>query len=230
MHFKCRTIIYFKNIFKATCHSKLEKADILEMTVRYLRSIKSIQGIYPSPAVFADTGAKTPGHPNVFGAMRNLENVQMLGASRSQLVAAQIQAAQAAHQAHAAAAMNNQFQVAQSQSSRIPVQPPVMVGGQPIKAEYFPTGQFNPNLQKNRNEFKKSKVQKDSFSPISIDSDSSSSGSTSGALPVNNALLAETQLPIGSKRRHSDMSQESDSSDYDSIDQNNTGLFRPYML
>ena len=200
------------------------------MTVRYLRSIKSIQGIYPSPAVFADTGAKTPGHPNVFGAMRNLENVQMLGASRSQLVAAQIQAAQAAHQAHAAAAMNNQFQVAQSQSSRIPVQPPVMVGGQPIKAEYFPTGQFNQNLQKNRNEFKKSKVQKDSFSPISIDSDSSSSGSTSGALPVNNALLAETQLPIGSKRRHSDISQESDSSDYDSIDQNNTGLFRPYML
>ena len=200
------------------------------MTVRYLRSIKSIQGIYPSPAVFADTGAKTPGHPNVFGAMRNLENVQMLGASRSQLVAAQIQAAQAAHQAHAAAAMNNQFQVAQSQSSRIPVQPPVMVGGQPIKAEYFPTGQFNQNLQKNRNEFKKSKVQKDSFSPISIDSDSSSSGSTSGAIPVNNALLAETQLPIGSKRRHSDISQESDSSDYDSIDQNNTGLFRPYML
>ena len=230
MHFKCSIFIYLKNIFKATCHSKLEKADILEMTVRYLRSIKSIQGIYPSPAVFADTGAKTPGHPNVFGAMRNLENVQMLGASRSQLVAAQIQAAQAAHQAHAAAAMNNQFQVAQSQSSRIPVQPPVMVGGQPIKAEYFPTGQFNPNLQKNRNEFKKSKVQKDSFSPISIDSDSSSSGSTSGAIPVNNARLAETQLPIGSKRRHSDMSQESDSSDYDSIDQNNTGLFRPYML
>merc|ERR1712003_160521 len=161
----------------ATCHSKLEKADILEMTVRYLRSIKSIQGIYPSPAVFADTSAKTPGHPNVFRAMRNLENVQMLGASRSQLVAAQIQAAQAAHQAHAAAAMNNQFsqQVAQSQSSRIPVQQPVMVAGQPIKAEYFPTGQFNPNLQKNRNDFKKSKVQKDSFSPISIDSDSSSS-------------------------------------------------------
>merc|ERR1711917_36923 len=167
----------------ATCHSKLEKADILEMTVRYLRSIKSIQGIYPSPAVFADTSAKTPGHPNVFGAMRNLENVQMLGASRSQLVAAQIQAAQAAHQTHTAA-MNNQFnqQVVQSQSSRIPVQQPVMVAGQPIKAEYFPTGQFNPNLQKNRNEFKKSKVQKDSFSPISIDSDSSSSGSTSGAL------------------------------------------------
>ena len=102
------------------------------MTVRYLRSIKSIQGIYPSPAVFADTSAKTPGHPNVFGAMRNLENVQMLGASRSQLVAAQIQAAQAAHQAHTAA-MNNQFnqQVVQSQSSRIPVQQPVMVAGQP---------------------------------------------------------------------------------------------------
>ena len=197
------------------------------MTVRYLRSIKSIQGIYPSPAVFADTSAKTPGHPNVFGTMRNLENVQMLGASRSQLVAAQIQAAQAAHQAHAAAAMNNQF-LAQSQSSRITAQQPVMVAGQPIKAEYFPTGQFNPNLQKNCKEFKKSKVQKDSFSPISIDSDSSSSGSTSGALPVNNAPI--TQLPIGSKRRHSDMSQESDLSDYDSIDQNNTGLFRPYML
>ena len=199
------------------------------MTVRYLRSIKSIQGIYPSPAVFADTSAKTPGHPNVFGTMRNLENVQMLGASRSQLVAAQIQAAQAAHQAHAAAAMNNQFLAqSQSQSSRITAQQPVLVAGQPIKAEYFPTGQFNPNLQKNCKEFKKSKVQKDSFSPISIDSDSSSSGSTSGALPANNAPI--TQLPIGSKRRHSDMSQESDLSDYDSIDQNNTGLFRPYML
>merc|ERR1711917_104352 len=35
----------------ATCHSKLEKADILEMTVRYLRSIKSVQGIYPAPAL-----------------------------------------------------------------------------------------------------------------------------------------------------------------------------------
>merc|ERR1711935_311519 len=35
----------------ATCHSKLEKADILEMTVRYLRSIKSVQGIYPTPAI-----------------------------------------------------------------------------------------------------------------------------------------------------------------------------------
>ena len=216
---------YFKNIFQATCHSKLEKADILEMTVRYLRSIKSIQGIYPSPTVFADA-TKTPGHP--FGAMRNLENCQMMGASRSQLVAAQIQAAQA----HAAAAaISNQLQVAQSHPPRIPppAQQSVMMTGQPIKTEYFPTGQFNPNLQsKNRNEFKKTKVQNDSFSPIPIDSDSSSSGSTSGTLPVN--PVAPT-LPIGSKRRHSDISQElSDTSDYDSIDQNNTGLFRPYML
>ena len=205
------------------------------MTVRYLRSIKSIQGIYPSPAVFADT-SKTPGHPNVFGAMRNLENVQMIGASRSQLVAAQIQAAQA----QAAAAISNQFQVAaQSQQPRIPAgaqaQAVMMTNGQPIKTEYFPN-QFNPNLQsqKNRNEFKKSKVQNDSFSSISIDSDSSSSGSTSGTLPVNNTPALPTgvgRLPIGSKRRHSDLSQElSDTSDYDSIDQNSTGLFRPYML
>lgn len=131
--------------------------------------------------------------------------------------------------------MNNQFQVAQSQASRIPVQQPnAMMANQPINADFFPVGnKFNQNIQssKKRNEFKKSKVQKDSFSPISIDSDCSISSSSSGTLPVNKVISLDTRLPIGSKRRNSDMTHpESDSSDYDSIDQNHTGLFRPYML